>query len=72
LPQVEELFLPAVLDDRIMTVKMDGSGETDAERIVVTAFYVPQPIVHREREAVELESNGVWQMLLMDREGRLQ
>lgn len=71
-PRIEELYLPAVLDDRVITVKMDTDGETEGQRIMDTAFYVAQPTAHRENDAVELELNGAWQLLTVDREERLQ
>ena len=71
-PQTEELFLPAVLDDRMLTVKMNGEGESDGQRILDAAFLVGQPSAHRENDAVDLEISGAWQVLTLDREGRIQ
>ncbi len=71
-PNVEELPLPAVLDERIMTVKMDARGDGDGQQVLDAAFLVSQPMAHREDGKVELELSGTWQMLLRDREGRLQ
>ena len=71
-PQVEELLLPTVLDDRVLTVKLDAQENTEGQRILDTAFLTAQPMVHRDDGGVELEQSGAWQLLLLDREGRLQ
>lgn len=71
-PKIEELLLPAVLDDRTVTVKLDADAETEGQRILDVAFLAAQPAAHREDGEVELEQNGAWQLLMLDREGRLQ
>lgn len=72
MPHLEELPLPAVLDDRMVTVRLDAKEETEGQRILDTAFYAAQPAAHREDGEVALEQSGAWQVLLQDRDGRLQ
>ena len=71
-PKVEQLPLPAVLDSRSVTMQLDGRDNSDGQHVLDTAFLCPQTMVHRENGAVELEQNGAWQLLLQDREGRIQ
>lgn len=71
-PQMEDLPLPVVLEDRSVTVKMDAQGETDGGQILDAAFMASQPQIRREEGAVALEQNGAWQLLMTDGEGRLQ
>lgn len=72
MPNVEELPLPAVLDDRVFPVTLEAKADVDGQQILDTAFLPAQPMAHREDGEVELELNGAWQLLLRDREGRLQ
>ena len=72
IPQMEELLLPAVLDDRTVTVKLEAHGDAEGNRILDSTFLPAQPMVRREDGRMELEGSGSWQLLLQDREGRLQ
>lgn len=71
-PRIEALCLPAVLEDRIITVKMEGDGEGGGHRLVDPAFFTAQPAVHRDGDTAEFDLTGAWQLLMADREGKIQ
>ena len=71
-PVTEELPLPTVLDRRMVTVKPEGCCDTEGQRILDTAFLPAQPMLQREGEHRSVEQTGIWQLLLRDRDGRIQ
>lgn len=71
-PTVEELPIPAVLDSRRVSVKLEDRKDAEGTRILDTSFYYGQPGVHREEGTTELEQSGSWQVLTEDGEGRIQ
>ena len=71
-PQLEALDLPAVLDERTVTVTAEAIGDAEGQQILDTAFMPSQPMAHRDDGKMELEIGGNWQLLLQDRDGRLQ
>ena len=71
-PQVEELPMPAVLDERALTLKLEAGGSAEGDQILDTAFLPAQPAVRRETGKTELEQWGAWQLLLRDRDGHLR
>ena len=70
-PGVSEVPLPAVLDGRVMRMKLECRTDTEAAGIVDMAFLTGQPAVHRENGTAELEQQAAWQLLMTDREGKL-
>lgn len=71
-PQYQEMPLPAVLDGRIMKVKLDAQEDMDGQRIIDAAFLTGQPGFSREEGSSVITQNGAWQLLWQERDGRLQ
>lgn len=71
-PRTMPLELPAVLDDRQETVRMEQAEGIDGERILDTACMLRQPSVRREGDRLTMEMEMAFQLLYYDREGNLQ
>lgn len=71
-PVTETLDLPTVLDQRMVTLKPETRCDTEGQRILDVGFLPSQPMTHREESTMALEESGTWQLLMQDREGRIQ
>lgn len=71
-PQHRLVMLPAELDSRRETVRMEADTEMDGDRIVDTVFLTGQPRLRREQEAVELAQDGTFQLLYYAPAGELR
>ncbi|MBR2889280.1 MAG: DUF3794 domain-containing protein [Oscillospiraceae bacterium] len=71
-PQVRELQLPAVLDDRFQTLRLTQEPEIPAERILDTCLLLSQPRIRREEDTMLLEQSGSFQVLYSDENGELK
>ena len=69
-PICREFPIPAILDDRAVTVKLEGKAECQGQRILDAAFMLEQPAVQQE-ETAKLRQRGSWQVLLENEEGHL-
>lgn len=71
-PNMAQLNLPAILDERTETVAVEHTVETDAMHVVDTVFYPEPPQLRRSGDAVSAELSGQFQMLGYNPEGQLQ
>lgn len=71
-PMTEKLPLPTVLDRRTVTVKTEARTQTEGQRVIDGSFLAAQPMAARENDRAVLEQCGLWQLLLRDKDGRIQ
>lgn len=72
LPQIQELQLPAVLDDRTQTIRLEQTADAATDRILDTCLMLSQPRIRRADEAVALEQSGAFQVLYYDENGEIK
>lgn len=71
-PQMSKLETSAVLDTRTETVHAEHMAQMDSVRAVDVVFYPDYPQLHRQADEVSSELSGVFQVLAMDAEGKMQ
>lgn len=71
-PRMQQLQLPAVLEERREPVSVEQTVEADGTRVADVVFYPDYPRILRESDGVQAELAGAFQMLYYDPEGNLR
>ena len=71
-PETVQMNVPSILDDRMETVAVEHTMETDAMQVVDVTFYPDHPLLRRSGDAVNAELSGQFQMLGYNPEGQLE
>lgn len=71
-PVMEQLRVPAILEQSIQSVNAQADPMVDVMRSVDVAFWREQPYVARDGMYMEADLGGTFQMLYYDPEGQLQ
>lgn len=70
--KTEDLSIPAVLDTLESTMRVEQSLEFDGGNMIDLAFYPDDTQQHMGDDGMETRLPGVFQLLMMDRDGQLQ
>lgn len=71
-PETVQMNLPSILDDRIETIAVEHTLETDAMQIADVSFYPDHPQLRRSGDTVNAELSGLFQLLGYNSEGKLE
>ena len=71
-PVMEQLRVPAVLEQSSQSVSAQTDPQVDVMRPVDISFWQEQPYVGRDADIAETDLSGTFQMLYYDPEGQLQ